>query len=243
MPSPTWYAAKAGQRGNSGQVSQMLLSHNTQFVYHGTEFSSQATTGSGTVTGTSLYVAQTFTTGSSTTTIGRINLTGFVTGAPSLLTLTIQANNGGVPSGAPLVTTMVPTSWLNTSNNTYTFPLPCTGLTVSTQYWIVVSWTGTTGNVYTFTQSNQTSGALTSTNGSTWTTQAYGILYGVYDQTLSLPLIHTWEDDGNRITWLPTNAAGYIGSLEEFTQDPSGASGLYSFRNITYSGSFPVSIS
>lgn len=242
MPSPLWYAAKAGQQGNSGQVSQMLLAHNVRFIYMGILFSSQATTGSGTVTGNSLYVAQTFTTGASTTGVGRITLTGFVTGAPSMLNLSIQANNGGQPSGVPLVTSMFPTSWLNTSNNTYTFPVP-TGLTPSTQYWIVASWTGSTGNVYTLTQSNQTSGAMTSTNGTSWTAQAYGILYQCYDNSLNLPLLHTWEDGGQRVTWMPVNGSGYIGSIEESTLVPGSGSSLYSFRNITYTGSFPTSVS
>jgi hypothetical protein len=230
MPSPNWSAAVAGTRGDSGQISQVMLGHNVQLVYAGTRFSSQTTAGSGTVTGNSLYVAQSFTTGASTTAVGRITLTGFVTGNPSLLNLS-----------TPLVTTLSPVSWMNTSNNTYTWPLPVTGLSVSTQYWIVASWTGSTGNTYTFTQSNQTSGTSTSTNGTAWTAQAYGIEYQVYDQTQTLPLTHTWEDNGMRITWLPVNTAGYIGSIEEFTQTVSETSGLYSYRNINYSGSFPVS--
>src|SRR5580658_4200768 len=110
MATPSWKAATAGQPPLAAQINQFVGTHAATFVYTGASFASQVTAGSGAVDSNGLYVAQSFTTGASTTAIGRILLTVAVTGSPAPLTLTIEANSARPPSGTALVSTTVPPS-------------------------------------------------------------------------------------------------------------------------------------
>jgi hypothetical protein len=106
-------------------------------------------------------------------------------------------------------------------------------VTASTTYWIVTTAVGDPSDLYSWSKSNQVSGASTSANGSTWTAQAYGLLYQVYDQSASGNLTHTWEDSGARWTGLTYNASNQITGLAEYTV--AQASGyIEANRTLTY---------
>lgn len=242
MATPAWIGASPGSLPLAAQIDQLLGAHAATFVYTGALFASQTTAGSGAVDSNGLYIAQQFTTGASTGALGRIVLTLAVTGTPAPLTVQIQSNNAGAPSGTSLVTTVIPPNWATPSVTTQSIPLPAAGLASSTAYWLVMHPAGDTGDYFAFYKSSQASGVSTSTNGSGWTAQSYGLLYSAYDQTAVLPLVHTWEDSGARATALGANANGSPATLEEYTVAQGSNQYVYSFRTFNYSGANLVSL-
>jgi hypothetical protein len=196
-----------------------------------------------------LYLAQSFTTAVGQTTIGYVQLDMSTTGGlVSILpptTLSLYANSGVAPSGSALVTTTVAAEYVATHvGTTITIPLPITGLTASTTYWLVLTPAGDASHFFNWNKSNQVSGASTSVNGTAWTAQAYGLLYQVWDQTISSQqVISIWEDSGARWTWFD-----YSGStptvIAEFTagQTVTATSYTQSYRSLTFSGSAVTSI-
>lgn len=235
MPTPTWLAATSDTPAYAGQINQFLGAHASVPVYTGARQANQITAGSGAVNTNGLYLAQSFTTGSSQTTIGRIALFLAVTGTPTPITVSIQTDNSGAPSGTAVVTTLLPCDFLAGLPAAYfSIPLPVTGLSVSTRYWVVLSADGNASNYFSASKSNQTSGASTSTNGTSWTAQSYGFLYQVYDATTIMPLLHTWEDSGARWTLFAYAANGLLTTLGEFTQGQTAAGYMISARSFTY---------
>lgn len=235
MPTPVWQGATSGQRGSASQINQFLGAHAATLIYAGASFASQATAGSGAVNSNSLYIAQSFATGT-TTAIGRAFLTVAVTGSPPPLTLGIYASAASAPSGAALVATVVPSNLYTGTPASLSIPLPYASLIASTTYWIVAGATGDVSNFYSFSKSNQTSGASTSTNGTSWAAQTYGLLYNALNQASTGFLAHTWEDTGARWTSFATNTNGTPSSLTEYTVAQGPGQYVYSTRAFTYSG-------
>lgn len=243
MATPNWIGATSGQPPLAAQVNQFLGTHVFQVIYTGVVTSQQATAGSGTVNSNGTYYAQSFTTGASTTAIGRLTLTMTTTLNPGPLTVQLQTNSAGAPSGTVLQTTIIPPGWANATPTAQSIPIPVTGLSASTEYWVVTQPAGDASNFYSFSKSNQTSGASTSTNGTTWTAQTYGLLYAVYDQTAGGAVKHTWEDGNARITAWTENTNGTVASLEEYTVAQGSQQFVYSYRGFTYAGNIFVSTS
>lgn len=243
MATPSWIGATSSQPPLANQVNQLLGTHAVTFVYTGTSFSSQATAGTGSVNTNGLWIAQSFTTGASTTALGRITLTMTTTAVPAPLTIQIQTNNAGAPSGTALVTTVIPPPWANSTQTAQSIPIPVTGLSPSTTYWIVTQPAGDASDYFTFYKSNQSTGVSTSTNGTSWTAQSYGILYACYNQSAVLPLQHTWEDAGARLTKLFTNSNATPGAIEEYTVAQGSGQFVYSYRVYAYSGTTMTGIS
>ncbi|HTK65376.1 MAG TPA: hypothetical protein VL595_23500, partial [Pseudonocardia sp.] len=108
MSTPQWIAATSGQPPLAAQVNQFLGTHAITYVYTGAAFSSQTTAGSGTVNSNGQWIAQSFTTGASTGSLGRVAPVLAVTGFPAPLTVQIRTNNAGAPSGTVLVSTVIP---------------------------------------------------------------------------------------------------------------------------------------
>lgn len=231
MATPNYIGATATQPPLANQVNQFLGTHAITYLYTGVALGS-STLGSGTVATNGLYIAQTFTPGSNQTP-GRFVLTLSVTGAPAPLTLSIQTDNSGAPSGTALVTTLVPPNYLTGTATATSIPLPCT-LTSGTAYWIVANAVGDASNFYAFTKSTAASGVSTSTNGTTWTTQTYGITYVRYDQSPVPPLLHTWNDSGVRWSAFTANANNTPATLDEYTVAQGTNQYVYSARSFTY---------
>ena len=243
MTTPAWIGATSSYPPLATQANQFLGTHAATLVYQGTLFSSQTTAGSGTVASNSLWIAQSFTTGASTTAVGRVVPVLAITGVPAPLTVQIRANSAGAPATTALVTTVIPPNWANGSPSAQSIPLPVTGLSPSTTYWLVMQPAGDASDFYAFSKSNQTSGVSTSTNGTSWTVQTYGIEYSAYDQTATPPLAHTWEDANARITSITSNANATPNSYEEYTVAQGTSQFVYSYRTLTYSSGALVLIS
>jgi hypothetical protein len=163
-------------------------------------------------------------------------------------TLSLFANSGAAPSGSALVSVAVTAEYANgASGGTPTvfveFPLPISGLTASTTYWIVLTSAGTSGAHYTWYRSNQTSGASTSATGSSWSAQTYGFCYQIYDQTVLGNPVATWDDGGVAWKWFNYNGSGQINQIGEYTVAQNN-SYVQSWRTITYGAAdYPTTIS
>jgi hypothetical protein len=239
MTTPTWQAATTGQLPKADQVNQLLGTHQAQLLYTGTQRSAQNTAGSGNTNSNGLYVAQSFTTAAGQTAIGYVNLTVSTTGgftglAPT--TVSIYTNSAGAP-GVSLGSMTVTGEHVAASPAIVTYPLPVTGLTASTTYWIVVAAAGDASHFYGWHRSNQVSGASTSPNGTAWTAQTYGMLYQVYDQGVIPPLVASWEDNGARWVWFSFNGDSTLAEISEYTAGQTATGYMQSFRTLSYSNS------
>lgn len=237
MTTPTWQAATAGQLPKADQVNQYLGTHQAQLIYTGTQKAAQNTAGVGNTNTNGLYIAQSFATAVGQTTIGYVNLTVSTTGGLTGLaptTVSIYTNVAGAPG--TLVKSMTATGeHVAASPVIVTYPLPVTGLTASTTYWIVMAAAGDASHFYGWHRSNQVSGASTSVNGTAWSAQAYGMLYQVYDQTITPPVVASWEDDGARWVWFSFNVDGTLTEISEYTSGQTATGYSQSFRDFAYS--------
>lgn len=240
MATPVWLGATAANAAQAGQINQFLGTHSIMFLYTGVLLESQAVAGSGGINTNSLYLGQHFTPDANQA-VGRVTLNLSVTGSPGPLTVSMQTTTGGAPSGTALAATVVPPGFVTGSSTAVSIPLPCS-LTSGTEYWIVLNAVGDVSDYYTWFKSNQTSGGSTAAALPTWTAQTYGFLYAVYDQTPTVPLLHTYEDTGARWTTVGANTNGTIGKLSEYTV--AQASGyIQSVRSFAYTSGNLTSIS
>lgn len=235
MSAPVWLGATSGQAGQAGQVNQFLAAHATTYLYQGALQANVTTSGAAGDHSNGLWLAQSFTTSAGQTAVGYVMIMTETTGAPPLWTLSIQANSAGVPSGTPLVTALLPKEFVSgAAYGWVAVPLPVTGLTASTQYWLVANAAGDASDYYHLHYSASPSGASTSTNGTTWTAQGYGYQYQVYDQAAVLPLAGTWEDSGARWTWM-SYTSGLVTGLQEYTAGQTAAGYTAGTRALSYS--------
>lgn len=246
---PTWQAATAGQQGRAGTVTQFLGTHASTLLYQGALATSQ-TTGSGGFSDTqSQWLAQAIVTGSSQTAIGYVQLQlSAVGGSPVSplippLTVSLYANNSGAPTGAALASTAITCQAVYLSPFWVTIPLPVTGLTPSHTYQLVTTMVGTSGHYYAWQRSNQTSGAASSSTGSSWATQPYGLMYQVYDQAQAGQLMLIYEDSGARWTQFTYNTAGQITQLVEYTAGQTAAGYQQTTSTLAYSGGLLTGVS
>lgn len=238
--TPTWQAATSGQPALAGHVNQLLGTHKSTLLYTGVQTAAQTTVGTGSVSSNGLYIAQSFATAAAQTAIGYVLAyitSGSATSGSQLgpTTLSLYANSAGAPTGSALVSCTLTAEYVANAPTFVTFPLPITGLTASTTYWLVLAPAGNVTYSYLWYKSNQTSGASTSTNGTSWTAQAYGLLYQIYDQTASGSLVSAWDDSGARWTWTSYNTNGTINQYAEYTAGQTAAGYLQSFRTMAYS--------
>jgi len=245
---PAWEGATAGSAALAAQINQFLGTHSASYLYAGTLKESQTTNGSAHTSGSAtLYIAQSFTTATGQTAIGYVSApidSSTATGATlGTTTLSLYANSGGAPTGSPLISTTLTTEYAyfgsssgSSDNVSLIYPLPISSLTASTEYWLVLAPAGNGTNHYTWRQSNQTSGASTSTNGTSWTAQAYGLQYSVYDQTPTGLITSTYEDSGTR--WTATTyvaTTNQIHTFGEYTAGQTATGYTQGFRTYTYS--------
>lgn len=236
MPTPSWIGATSGQPQLAAQVNEFLGTHAVTYLYAGASIAAQATAGSGAVNSNGLWIAESFTTGASTTALGRARIFLGYTGSPAPMTLSVYASSGSAPTGSALASTLVPPQYLTAGGATVSIPLPAS-LSPSTTYWLVIPAVGDASDYYSWSKNNQASGASTSTNGTSWTAQSYGLIYTVYDQSAVLPLTHTWEDSGARWTAWAANSSNQPTALQEYTIAQSSGQYAYSSRALTYSNS------
>lgn len=248
---PVWQAATSGQQATAGQVNQFLGTHASQSLYAAVQTAAQTTAGAAATTTNGLYLAQSIATAVGQTAIGYVivPVTTATTSGASLgtSTLSLYANSGGAPTGAALGSVTVAAEYANrASGGTNTvkliYPLPVTGLTASTTYWLVLASAGNVSNSYSWFRSNQVTGASTSATGSSWTAQSYGFEYQVFDQTASGLVTATWEDSGARWTASTYTALKELGTYAEYTAGQTASGYLQSYRALAYSNGLLTSV-
>lgn len=249
MSAPAWLAASTGAAGLPGQVNQFLLTHESAWTYAGSSLQAQEAIGSTVYSSTNgLYLAQLFTTGASQTTVGIVNLQiSTVGGSPVTATITpltvlMYATSFGVPTGSPLATAMITEQVVYSSPFWVPVTLNAIELTPSTEYALVVEAAGTSSAYYAWQQSNQVIGALTAPDGTTWSSQGYGLMYQVNDASgASWPPLYLTDDGGARLTTFTYNASGQLTGIAEQVQSQTGTDFLSS-RTVTYSNTVPIGV-
>lgn len=244
LPVPTWQAPTTGQSANAGAVNQLLGTHAITYVWSGAVQVSNVTDASAHQSGNGLWLAQKFTMGASQTATGHVvcGIGSFTPSGSTLgpATLSLQADSGGAPSGTALSSVTVYTEYTYAASShgvasaLVYYPLPASGLTAAGTYWLVLSPAGTGGNHYTWEESTAGTGASTSANGTTWTAQAYGFRYQVYDASAVPPLLGTWEDSGARWTAYAYNGSLQLTSLYEYTAGQTTSGYASSARTLSY---------
>lgn len=238
MATPSWLAQVAGQAANAGAITQFLGAHGSQWVYTGAAQDAQSTAGSGTVSLQSGYLAQTIATKIGQTTIGRVALQIATVGGSGTsatigpLSVSLYASLSNAPTGNLLASVQVPEPYVFNGSPWVSIPLYATGLSPAAPYALVLTGPGTSGAHYTWAKSNQTSGAATSPDDLTWTAQAYGLMYEVFDTTAAWPPIAICEDAGARITTLAYTANQPTG-IAEYVQAQDGSC-LVTSRTLSY---------
>jgi len=241
VSTPAWLAATAGNRALPGQINQLLGAHTSTWLYQGALQSEQATGGTGYQSTYNQWLSQTVTTGAAQTAIGVVYLQvatvggSLTTSVIAPLVVELYASLGGQPTGSVLATATVNDLYVSNAPYWVAIPLNVTGLAASTPYELVIPSVGTATAYYAWHQSNQTSGAATSSGGTAWASQAYGLMYQAWDQSATGNLQFLYDDDGARWTQLVYNAAGLVTQINEYTLTQSGGV-FYSSRALTYSG-------
>lgn len=243
MTTPTWQAATATYSALAGHVNQYLTTHATTYMWTGTLQESNTTDAGTHVSGNGTWLAQKITLSASQTTTGWAVLPIYsYTSSGSVLgpaTLSLQADSSGAPSGTSLTSVTVYTEYAYAVSGGVAaqvpYPLPASGLTAGGAYWLVLSPAGNGTAHYAWEQSTATSGASTSTDGTTWTAQSYGLGYTVYDQSAVAPLLGTWEDSGARWTAM-SYTSGQLTGIYEYTAGQSATGYATSSRTLSYSG-------
>lgn len=249
--TPTWQAASAGFGANAGHVNQFLASHPSQFIYNSGAIKSSRATGIAVYSDTYTQMLSTsFVTVANQTTVGSINIQlSAVGGSPTLaltppITVSIYADQGGLPTGSPLVSNTVSGNYVYSAPFWVPVPLPVAGLTPLTTYHVSVSMVGTSSHYYVWQRSNQGGGAAISLNGgSTWTSQTYGLMYQILDQGSSGQIQYIYEDNGARWIQLSYNSQNMLTQITEFTTGQSATGYLQGTRTITYTNGFVTGVS
>jgi hypothetical protein len=228
---PVWQAPVPGLPALAGSINQLLGTHPTTFLYEGI-LTSSVTTGTTGIASNGLWLAQRFTTGASQSAVGYVTFPSGVTGSPAPWTVSLQADAGGQPSGTPLASVQFPKEL---AASEVTALLPC-AVTASAQYWIVAQAAGDSSDYYAWGKSTAASGCVTAPDGRTWTAQAFGLRYSVYDQSPAGPLIGIAEDGGARYTLLGWTGSYGPTAVQEFTVGQTASGYAESARSLSYSG-------
>lgn len=240
MAAPSWLAASTGSRTLPGQVNQFLGVHSSTWVYAGVQRAAQATGTALYASTAGAYLAQTFTTAAGQTTVGQVWLQiSTVGGSPTTATITpltvgLYATLAGAPTGSALASTAVHEQYVYTSPFWVPVPLCATGLAAGATYALVVSAAGSGSAYYVWQHSNQPSGASTSPDGTTWTAQAYGLMFQVFDQTPGGQVQFLYDDDGARWAQFTYDSVGRVSALTEYCTAQNASAPLTSTRTLTY---------
>lgn len=233
--SATYQAATAGSPGLAGHVNQFLVSHPTTYLYAGNTQQSQTTDGAAATNSNGLWVAQKFSLLAGVTTLGRAGLWLKFTGAPGVLHVSLRADATGHPAATELAGVDVPREFTSGTASEVSIPLPASGLTAGGTYWVVCTATGDASNFWSVERSNQTSGASTSPDGSTWTAQAYGFMFETFDQTATGQVTNSYSDAGSRWTVLRYDTGRHLTTVKEYTAGQTAAGYAVSNRALAYS--------
>lgn len=250
MVVASWLAATVGQRPLPGQINEFLGSHSSTWIYAGNTLQSSEAIGSGLYVSTAgTYLTQEFITGSSQTTVGEVALQVSAVGGSAVtatippLVVSLYASASGLPTGPALASTTVVEQTVYSAPFWLPVPLIAANLSPSTAYVLTVAAAGTSSAYYVWQRSDQTSGAATSPDGVTWSAQAYGFMYEIFDAAgTNGPPLYIMDDGGARVTALTYNTAGQLATITETTTAQGGGTFL-SQRTLTYSNGLLVGVS
>lgn len=238
MAFPTWLAATSGQLPLAQQPNALLVTHPSTILYVGTARDFHYTAIGSSAASTN-WNAQSFTTSVGQTTVGYVilDMTSTVGTASTLapLTVSLYTNNAGAPGTAIVSTQLTSELVFNYPSHNILIPLPATGLTASSTYWIVTNAVGTVSNQFNWVKSDQVTGASTSPDGVTWTAQAYGLTYQIFDQVGGGAQIASWDDNGARWSWVGRDSLQRIQYLAEFTAGQTATGYIQGLRSFFYS--------
>ena len=156
------------------------------------------------------------------------------------LTVALYASSGGIPTGSALTTATVAEQVVYSSGFWLLVPLPV-AVTPSTVYQLVVSQAGTASHYYLWQQSNQTSGASTSADGVSWTAQTYGLMFQVFDQSVSGAPQFLYDDSGARTVQLSYATSGALSSVTESVVAQDGSI-MVTSRSLAYSSGYLIGV-
>ena len=247
MATPVWHAPVSGSAFSAGDVDQFHGTHPATLIYMGVAKVTGAVASSGllnTNTGSAAqWIDQPFTTAAGQTTVGRVELNFTIAGSGADLTIDLQSDSGGNPSGTVLATLTFPLDFEPVANTTISLPLNITGLVAATKYHIVIHGTASTSNYCKFQRGTTVgSEAQTSANGTTWAGAGFSLLFTVWDGTAVGVLRHTFEDSGARWVGLDFAMGSAATAGPPTTIREIVGVGLRSLRTVTYSAGQPVSI-
>lgn len=240
--APVWFAAAVGQPAAAGQVNQFLTYHNSTMSY-GSAITSSETIGDAIYQETyDQQLAQMFTTTATQTSVTLVEIQLSTIGGSPLtsniapITVSLVEDSFGSPTGTTLSSAVLNSAYVYSSPFWVTVAVSASGLTPSTTYWIVLSMAGDVNGYYVWQQSNQGSGGLFSTDGFTWNSGGFGLMYRVSTQATEgsgQPTIIV-EDDGNRVTNFTYDVNGNLTNMLVTTVDSTGGSVAYE-ATISYS--------
>lgn len=242
----------AGSPGLAGQVNQLLGDHSSVIIRGETLISSQET-GTAVYTGTSTtHVSQRITTGPTQVGVSSVSLQistvggSVITDTISDLTVSLYASLSGSPTGSAIASVSVAETYVYGAPFWVSVPLTVNGLTSSTDYHVAVAMTATGPNhYYAWQRSNQTSGAFTSVDGTSWIPQTYGMMFRQYTSgggaSLSVKLIN--EDNGARTTQLSYDGSDQLTALTQLTISQGGSGSFSATPTLTYTNGLITGIS
>lgn len=234
--TPNWQGAVPGQAGTAGQVNQFLGSHNSSVSYGGV-LAIDSGSGSAVYNETyDQYMAQLFTTTNTQTSVDYVQLQlNAVGGSPVTalippIQVSLVTDNFGEPSTTVLASVTLQSTYVYSSSFWVVAPLS-TSVTANTAYWVVTNQVGNSGHYYAWQRALDSAGASVSSDGVTWTSQPYSMMYQVFEQgnsnNGSPTLIN--EDSGARITTLTYDpVTDALTGLSTVTLNATGNANSYS---------------
>jgi hypothetical protein len=262
MPTPNWLAAVTGQTAFASQVNQFLGTHDIQYGYGGAAFDANGGTATGTLntnTGSAAqWVAQSFTTAASgvgSTASSRIEFHLSLAGTGADMSVEVRDDNAGVPANtAPRLSYTFPLDFLTSTDTQFSLPIPQTGLTASTKYWVVFDGTSNTTNfnkIGRFAAVASKHAFTSSTGTGSWVDSTFTAMYVAFANGTptvnanASALVNTFEDNGARWTMYALNGSmGYAGSpsgsIAKVYEYTTGS--LRSVRTLGYTGGILTSV-
>lgn len=239
--TPVWQAASPTYGSNAGHINQFFGLHASQLIYSGGALQDKQATGAALYQASyTSWFSQSFTTTTNQTTISSVQLQmSTVGGSPTLplinaVMISIYADQGGTPTGSPLVSNVLSNNYVYSSPFWVTVPLPLINLTPLTEYHIVIQQVGSSSHYYALQQSNRIGGAATSSNGTSWTNQNYGLMYQIFDGTGVGKLQFIYEDGGARWVQFSYNSQNMPTQITEYTTAQSPTGYLQATRTLNY---------
>lgn len=250
MTNPIWRAPIATNTYQAGDITQFEFSHPSAFLYQGTAQETGATrTGTlNTNTGSAAqWIAQPFTTTGSQTTVTRVEIDFLIGGTGADLTIDLQTDSGGNPSGTALYSITFPLDFLPGSHALVSFPFNATGLSTSTMYHVVVHGTASTSNFAELGDGTTvTQQALISANGSSWSGAGKTLVFNVFSGINGV-LRNTIEDvtpPAAPAKWTGLDYAnGSAGTAGPPTTLREYVGALRSIKTISYTSGLPTGAS